>query len=44
MRIVIKIHENGQIIDYDELTEDEKKEVGHRLNEQAMNALGYVRT
>ena len=43
MRIVIKIHENGQVIDYDELTEDEKKDVGHRLNEQAMSALGYVR-
>ena len=44
MRIVIKIHENGQVINYDELTEDEKKEVGHRLHEQAMKALGYVRT
>ena len=44
MRIVIKIHGNGQVINYDELTEDEKKEVGHRLNEQAMKALGYVRT
>ena len=43
MNIVIKIIDGDKIIDYDSLSDKEKKEYGQRLNEQALTSLGYVR-
>lgn len=43
MNIVIKIIDGDKIIDYDSLSDKEKKEYGQRLNEQALISLGYVR-
>lgn len=43
MNIVIKIIDGDKIIDYDSLSDKEKKEYGQQLNEQALTSLGYVR-
>lgn len=43
MKIIIKIMSADKVIDYETLTEAEKKDIGKRLNEQALNALGYER-
>lgn len=43
MNIVIKIIDGDKIIDYNSLSDKEKKEYGQRLNEQALTSLGYVR-
>ena len=43
VNIVIKIIDGDKIIDYDSLSDKEKKEYGQRLNEQALTSLGYVR-
>ncbi len=43
MKIIIKIMADDKVIDYETLSEAEKKEIGRRLNEQALNALGYER-
>lgn len=44
MNIVIKIIDGEKIIDFSTLDEDKKKEYGQRLNEQALSAMGYVRS
>ena len=43
MNIVIKIIEGDKIIDYESLSDKQKKEYGQKLNEQALTALRYVR-
>jgi hypothetical protein len=42
MNIRIHIIEDGKTIDWDSLTQEEKKDVSERLNRQALHALGYV--
>lgn len=42
MKIRIHIIDNGKTIDWDSLSEEEKKDVSERLNRQALHALGYV--
>ncbi|MDD6235408.1 MAG: hypothetical protein PUB17_09560 [Lachnospiraceae bacterium] len=42
MNIRIHIIEDGRTIDWNNLTQEEKKEVSERLNRQALYALGYV--
>lgn len=43
MNIVIKIMEGDKIIEHKSLSTEQKKEYGHKLNEQALAAAGYVR-
>ncbi len=43
MNIVIKIIEGNKVIDYDTLSEQQKKEYGQRINDQALTAMGYVK-
>lgn len=42
MNIRIYIIEDGMTIDWNSLTQEEKKEVSERLNRQALYALGYI--
>lgn len=42
MNIRIHIIEEGKTIDWDSLSEEEKKDVSERLNRQALHALGYI--
>lgn len=44
MNIVIKIIEGEKVIVFSELDKNTKKEYGQRLNEQALSAMGYVRS
>lgn len=41
MNIIIKILEDGKVIDFENLSEEKKKEYGQRINDQALTALGY---
>lgn len=43
MNIVIKIISDDNVIDYESLSDKQKKDYGQKLNEQALAALGYVR-
>ena len=43
MNIVIKIIEGEKVIDFNSLSEQQKKEYGQRINEQALTAMGYVK-
>lgn len=43
MNIIIKIIEGNKITDYETLTEEQKKEYGQRINDQALTAMGYVK-
>lgn len=43
MNIVIKIIEGNKVIDYDSLSEKQRKEYGQRINDQALTAMGYVK-
>lgn len=43
MNIVIKIIDGNKVIDYDALSEQQKKEYGQRINDQALTAMGYVK-
>ena len=43
MNIVIKIVDGDKVINYESLSDKQKKEYGQRLNEQVLTALGYVR-
>lgn len=43
MNIVIKIISGDNVIDYESLSDKQKKDYGQKLNEQALAALGYVR-
>ena len=43
MNIVIKIIEGNKVIDYDSLSEKQRKEYGQRINDQALTAMGYIK-
>jgi hypothetical protein len=43
MTIVIKIIDGDKVIDYESLSDQQKKEYGQKLNDQALTTLGYVR-
>lgn len=43
MNIVIKIISGDNVIDYESLSDKQKKDYEQKLNEQALAALGYVR-
>lgn len=41
MNIIIKIIDNDKVIDFENLSEEKKKEYGQRINDQALTAMGY---
>ena len=44
MKIVNLIHMGDEVKNLDELSEEERREIGRRLNEQSLRALGYKRS
>ena len=43
MTIVIKIIDGDKVIDYESLSDQQKKEYGQKLHDQALTTFGYVR-
>ncbi len=41
MRIVNVIHVGEKEVNFDELTNEEKKEIAEKLNNQALGSIGY---
>ena len=44
MKVKIYIKEGDRVIEWDRLTDKQKKEYGQKLNEQALTALGYKKS
>lgn len=41
MKVIIMINDKGKVTNWEELSEDEQKEVTSKLNSQTAKALGY---